>query len=255
MKLLVSISTYGEKNNQYLNKIIDEYRSFKKYEIDITVHGTIPLQRSDINFIEYKNPKTTVYFHRQEFVEKQDLYDIFLFSENDMLISENNIDLYLERDKKLPIDYSLGFLRFENTPENIKYLIDLWLNVPGYNYIKNNNIIIDNENYFSVTNPHQAAYVLSKEKLKYVINKSDYLIDGSEMGLETASSGIFTDWYLGTGILNKVIPLSKEEVERCLIEHLPGNHCNSPGINSNTPPEVFRSNCVTKQQLFERLKL
>lgn len=255
MKLLISISTYGEKNNQYLNKIIDEYKSYKNYSVDINVHGTHPLHRDDITFIKYENPKTTVYFHRDEFAKKQNDYDAFIFSENDMLIREETVDLYLEHEKKLPIDHCLGFIRFENTPEDIKYLIDLWTNVPAYDYIKNKNIEIENNRYFSITNPHQACYVLTKEKLKFVISNSDYLIDGSGVGLETASSGIFTDWYLGTGILKKIIPKSKEEIKKCFIEHLPGNHCNFPGINAETSPEKFRTSCATEQQLYDKLEL
>lgn len=255
MRLLISIATYGTKNIEYLNRVIDEYTSFKKYDVDIIVHGTVSPNRNDIEFVSHENPANTVFFHRKEFVEKQNDYDLYLFSEDDMLISEDTVDLYLNHEINLPINYCLGFIRFENTPENIKYLIDLWTNVSGYSFIKNSSINISDRLYFSITNPHQAAYLLTREKLKFVINNSDYLIDGSGVGLETASAGIFTDWYLGTGVINKVIPRSREEIKMCLIEHLPGNHCNSPGINADTPPEKFRKNCAPEHQLFETLNL
>lgn len=258
MKILISISTYGEKNNKYLNQVIDEYKSFKKYDTDIIVNGTIPLERKDITFVTHKNPKNTAYFHRKEFFEKQDDYDFFLFSENDMLIFEDSIDLYAQYENKLPENYCLGFLRFENTPEKVKYLIDLWLNVHGYDFIKNQCISINDESFFIVTNPFQSSYILSRKKLKYVIKNSNYLTTGDEFAsevIESASSGIFTDWGFQTGVINKVIPLSKDSIKKCFIEHLPGNHCNPPGINASTPPEVFRRNCVTEQQLFERLGL
>jgi hypothetical protein len=253
MKILVSIATYGEKNINYLNRVIDEYKSYKKYDIDISVHGTIPINRDDINFIQYENPKNTVFLHRAEFVDKQNDYDYFIFTEDDILIKEHTIDVYIKYDSLLPMNYSLGFLRYEKTPESIDYLIDLWLNLSNYNFIKNDNINIVGYNYFSVTNPHQSSYILSKDKLKYVISNSNYLTTGDDMGLESASSGIFTDWYLNTGVLHKILPLNKIDLEQCFIEHLPGNHCNPPGVNADHI--TFRNNTITKDLLFENLNL
>jgi hypothetical protein len=253
MKILVSIATYGIKNINYLNRIIDEYKSYKKYDIDITVHGTVHINRNDIKFIQYENPRNTVFLHRNEFVNKQNDYDYFIFTEDDILIKEHTLDIYVKHDNLLPLNYSLGFLRYEQTPESIDYLIDLWLNLVDYNYIKNNNIYVNNHKYFSVTNPHQSSYILSKNKLKYVITNSNYLTDGTGMGLESASSGIFTDWYLNTGVIHKILPMNKEYLEQCFIEHLPGNHCNEPGVN--TDPLTFRQNSVTKALLFEDLSL
>lgn len=247
MRILISIATYGTKNIEYLNKVIDEYISYKNYEVHIIVHGTHPLERSDIEFIKYENPKNTVFLHRSEFYKNRYDYDYYLFTEDDMLIKEDTIKMCLEYEDKIPINSCIGFLRFENTPENIKYLIDLWLNIDGYNYIKNKNIEINNTIYFSVTNPHQACYFISKNKLNYIIENTDYNIDGEQLGLESASSGIFTDWYLGTGVINKIIPVL--EIDKCLIEHLPGNHCNPPGVNST--PEIFKQNTVTINKLYK----
>lgn len=254
MKILVSIATYGIKNVEYLKRVIDEYKSFKNHDIDIIVHGTTPLNRNDITFITHEDPECTVYYHRNDFIEKQNEYDYFLFSEDDILISEQTIDTYIRYDSILPHDHCLGFLRYENTPEKIKYLIDLWLNVPGYDYIKSSCVQIDKHNYFTVTNPHQSCYILSQVKLKYTIANSRYIRDNCSMGLETSSSGIFTDWVLGGGPIQKVLPLSHSDLKKCLIEHLPGNHCNPPGINSSTPSAVFKTRVATETLLLEKLQ-
>jgi hypothetical protein len=238
MKLLISIATYGTKNFKYLNQVIDNYKTFKKYDIDIIVHGTIPLDRTDITFISHENPKNTVFFHRQEFVYNADNYDFFIFSEDDILINEYTLDMYIEFDTKLSINECLGFLRFERIYEDIhtKYLIDMW-KVPGHP-VSNTNINIGDEKYFSIINPHQSCYILNKDKLKFVINNSNYLIDSDTITtnvLESASSGIFVEWYHGTGVLRKLLPTDPTKFEKCLIEHLPGNHCNIP-INSESLP-------------------
>jgi hypothetical protein len=125
MKLLVSLSSYGDKNLQYLNHVIDVYKSYKKYDVTIDVHCTVKLNRDDVNEIVHDNPETTCLFHRQDFIRERDNFDLFLFAEYDMLIQEHCIDIFLKYDKLLLIDHCLGFIRYENTPEGIPYLIDL----------------------------------------------------------------------------------------------------------------------------------
>jgi hypothetical protein len=259
MKILISIATYGSKNLKYLNQIIDNYKSFTKYNIDIIVNGTDVIQRNDIKFIQHINPKNTVYFHRDEFVNNLNNYDLFIFSEDDILINEHTIDTYLKYDSKLPLNYILGFLRFERIREyaTTKYLIDMW-KIPGHP-ISGTTIKIENESYFSVINPHQSCYILTKDKLKHVIENSNYLIDYNTLGtniLEAASSGIFIEWYHGTGVFKKVLPTDIQVLEQCLVEHLPGNHMNFPpegellpGNNINYNPMDGRTTTYTLSNL------
>jgi hypothetical protein len=255
MKLLVSLSSYGDKNLHLMNQVIDTYKSFKKYEVNIDVHCTVPVNRSDINEIVHTNPPTTCLFHRKDFIHKQEDYDLFIFAEYDMLIKEECIDTYVKYDKILPEDYSLGFIRYENTPENDQYLIDLWQNIPNYNYIEDRSLKVNGVDYFTLNNVHQACYVLTQSKLKYVIKNTQYDVDSLQgHGPELASSGIFSKWPIGPrGIINKVLPLNFDDLNNCFIHHMADCHCNPPGVNSD--PMTFRSNTVTKSSLFTDLKI
>jgi hypothetical protein len=255
MKLLISLSSYGDKNLDLLNKAIEKYKSYKKYDVSIDVHCTVDLNRNDINQIVHENPKTTSLFHRKDFIRELENYDLFLFAEYDMVIEESSIDTYLKYDKQLPIDYCLGFIRYENTPENTKYLIDLWKNISGYNYISNLDLEIQNTKYFTTTNVHQACYLLTKQKLLYIINNTEYnYSDLGTLGVESSSSSIFSSWPLGPrGIINKVLPINKNDLLNCLIHHSADCHCNPPGVNST--PEVFRSNTITINELLSDLKI
>lgn len=255
MKLLVSLSSYGNKNLQYLNQVIDVFKSYQNYDVTIDVHCTVPIDRTDINQIIHDNPETTCLFHRSDFIREQDNYDLFLFAEYDMLIREHCIDTFLKYDKLLPIDHCLGFIRYENTPEQIPYLIDLWTNISSYSYIRDYNININDVSYFSLSNVHQACYVLTKDKLKYVIENIQF--DNSSLqghGPELASSGIFKHWPIGpAGIINKVLPINRDDLEKCFIHHMADCHCNPPGVNADYI--TFRNNTVTKGLLYENLNL
>jgi len=254
-KLLVSLSSYGSKNLQYLDHVIDVFKSYKNYDVTIDVHCTVALDRIDINQIVHDNPETTCLFHRTDFIREQNNYDLFLFAEYDMLIQEHCIDTFLKYDAQLPIDHCLGFIRYENTPENTTYLIDLWKNIHGYNYIRDYEINIDQNQYFSLTNVHQACYILTKDKLKYVIENTNYNVTSlSGNGPELASSGIFCHWPIGpAGIIYKVLPLNRVDLEKCFIHHMADCHCNPPGVNSDHI--TFRNNTITKDLLFENLSL
>ena len=255
MKLLVSLSSYGDKNLQYLNHVIDVYKSYKKYDVTIDVHCTVKLNRDDVNEIVHDNPETTCLFHRQDFIRERDNFDLFLFAEYDMLIQEFCVDTFLKHDTLLPIDYCLGFIRYENTPDQIQYLIDLWKNISGYDYIQNYNIALSGNEYFSLTNVHQASYILTRDKLKYVIENTDYNISSLDSnGPELASSGIFKHWPIGpAGTINKVLPINRDDLEKCFIHHMADCHCNPPGVNADHI--TFRNNTITKGLLFENLNI
>lgn len=254
MKLLISLSSYGDKNLHLLNRVVDEYKTYTKYDINIEVHCTVPVDRSDIVQTIHTNPSTTSLFHRQDFISKQDNYDLFLFAEYDMLIKESAIDTYLKHEKTLPINYCLGFIRYENTPEE-SYLIDLWRNIPGYNYIQDSLVELNGLKYFTLSNVHQAAYVVTRNQLKYIIANTQYDISSLDgYGPELASSGIFASWPIGPrGIMNKVLPLDRNDLENCFIHHTADCHCNEPGVN--TDPITFRNNTISKRMLFENLSL
>lgn len=259
MKILISIATYGTKNCKFLKRVVECYNSFNNHDITVHIHGTIDPQLPDSKFIEHVNPANTVYFHRNEFVDNLNKYDLFIFSEDDILVNEHTVNTYLKYDSKLPLNCTLGFLRFEQIREdaNIKYLIDMW-KVPGHP-IGEPDIKIENESYFSVINPHQSCYILTRDKLKYVIENSNYLIDYNTLGtniLEAASSGIFIEWYHGTGVLKKLLPTNIQVLEQCLVEHLPGNHMNVPpdgellpNNNTNYDPVQGRTTTYTLSEL------
>jgi len=255
MKLLVSLSSYGDKNLHYLDQVINAYKTYDKYDVTIDVHCTVPLQRNDINQIIHANPATTCLFHRHDFIREQDNYDLFLFSEYDILIKQSAIDTYLKYNNILPADHCLGFIRYENALDNNKtYFIDWWI-TPDYNYIERDHISIYNKEYFTVKNPHQACYLLTKDKLKYIINNTNFNLSNlGSLGIESSSSSIFSNWTAGPrGIIQKVYPKDKKDIENILIHHMPDIHVNDPGVNSSA--EMYRNTTVFLEKLYQNFNL
>jgi hypothetical protein len=236
--LLISISNFGDKQLDYLNTAINEYRSYQKYDVTINVHSTVQIPRDDINVILHDPQKTErlAYLHRQEFIDKSNYYDLFMYAENDVLIKEDAIDTYLKYDELLPPNHCLGFISYEKYPpdENL-YLFNLWPKVfhapsklntedkmTGTSYITSKEICVDGNWYFILTSVCQNCYLLTKDKLHTVMKVPGYArTDWPNM--ETSHCGIFTNWCHSDGILYKVHTRNLEDLKKCTIQHLPGN--------------------------------
>jgi hypothetical protein len=270
IKLLVSIPNYGDQNLKYLDTVVDEYRSYKNYDVTINVHSTVPIPRNDINVIQYDpfTVSTLLYKHRQEFVDKKDDYDLFLAADNDVLIKEDAIDVYLKHDKILPANHCLGFIAYEMYPGNENlYFFHLWPTVyhqpakfntedrmTGTSYLTSKEMCIEGNWYFMLTSACQQSYLLTKEKLNIAINTSGYLkSDWPVAPKETAYAGIWTNWCHADGVLYKVHTRNVEDLQKCLIHHLPNLHT---GIyNSKSSVADALANMVTWNTLKADLNL
>jgi len=229
-KLRVSIANYSDKQLNYLNKVIDEYRSYKNYEVDINIHSTILIGRNDVKTTLHDASGKMVYFHRQEFIDCRNDYDLYLYSENDMLIKEDTMDTFVKYSKILPIDHALSFIRYEKiNNEGEMYFPDLW---PHVGHVKSPWYVINETPYFILTNPHQCYWLLTKESLNHSIDNTNFLING-DPGTETASTGVYEGWPHGgaNGVIKRVWTLNKDDLMKCFVHHLPNWHCIHPTIS------------------------
>ena len=116
MKVLVTIANYGTGNDRYLARVLDEYRRMRD-KIDIVVTSNLVKNLGkDVEVVvglPRKNPRSLAFAHKQIFADRRDDYDLFVYLEDDILISQRNIDAFLEMTKILPENECAGFLRTE----------------------------------------------------------------------------------------------------------------------------------------------
>ena len=114
MKVLVAIANYGSKNQAYLERLVNEYKSMS-YDIDIVVLSNIPKELSpDIEVrvgLPAKNPWSLPFRHKELFAERIDEYDLFIYSEDDTLIKQENIEAFVRVQEILSENEIAGFLR------------------------------------------------------------------------------------------------------------------------------------------------
>lgn len=230
LKVLICISSYGDKNDKYLKQVVDNFRSYNnnKYDITIIVDSTVGTAPLGLDIDEWRVYPPDVgealaWKHRDAHLDAIDDFDLFVYSENDMLIPERAFDKWVEFDKENGPHYSLGFHRYE-IKDNEKVLVDHAWDYPPifWTYVK-----IDDVVYPVVRNLHQGCFILSKDQLQLQIDSKNpafhktmsyYLFYGP---LETAATGPFINRTIA-----KVVPPDPEEFDDLLILHMPNKYVN-----------------------------
>ncbi len=218
---------------KYINRIIDETN---KYEIktDLYIHTNKEDLKTD-NLNTYSNGNLNIIWHdltkithpfyltwscRPILHSQRDLYDYFMYIEDDMLVPYTAIKYWLKHSNDLiKLKYNLGFIRIE-TENNIEFCTDLYdehldtiINLNDIIYCVNNK------------NPYCAFWIYSKEEFNNFINSGFYqcyTINGygtreqSAIGLHGKS----THYYKET-----VIPIVDNKLDLdCRIYHMPNNY-------------------------------
>jgi len=125
MKILVTIANYGMKNVEYAKQLIQEYRSMP-FDVDIFVLSEAPKNYGpDVTVLvglPSKDPWSLPFAHKQLFAKNVDKYDLFIHTEDDTLIRQENIIAFLKATEAIDDKFIPGFIRYELYPNGKKKL-------------------------------------------------------------------------------------------------------------------------------------
>jgi 2-polyprenyl-3-methyl-5-hydroxy-6-metoxy-1,4-benzoquinol methylase len=216
MKLLVAIANYGTGNDQYLLKVLDELRQMKS-DVDCVVTSNITKNVGrDVEVIvglPSKDPRSLPFAHKKVFADRSREYDLFLYTEDDILIKQQNIDALMRATVHLAEGEVAGFIRSETDKEGNIYFPDIHYH---YHWQPESVVTRGEYTFASFTNLHSGCYLLTKEQLARVIASGGFLVrphEGQYEPLETAA----TDPYTQCG-LRKLICIS--HIEDFIVPHL-----------------------------------
>jgi 2-polyprenyl-3-methyl-5-hydroxy-6-metoxy-1,4-benzoquinol methylase len=230
MKLLVAIVNYGTANDAYLSRVLDEYRSMRGYRIDIVVTSNIAKNLgSDVEVVTglpAKDPKSLAFAHKRVFAERKDAYDLFLYAEDDNLMTQRNIDAFVRVTDVLPDGEIAGFLRTEKDRQG-----KLYFSEPHYHYHWDAGSVYSKDGYTFAffTNEHAGCYLLTKEQLRRAVQSGGYLVPFHHHRyppLETAA----TDPYTQCGF-KKMICIS--HLDDFLVPHLSAKYAGNGAQSSD----------------------
>jgi len=210
MKIKVAIANYGSDQLQYLSEVLKEFRSFTKHSVDIMVYTTVPVE-ANYKLFEPSIGKALPFACREDMAAALSTYDLFLYVENDMLITEDNIDAFLEHQAQLEAHQISGFYRYELNA-GVKLLLDLnpfWGKLVAKHY----------DEHFTVVNEHQGCWLLTRQQLSHCIESGNFLVAAHYGPYGMLEQGA-TDPYNNCQ-LEKLLPNNLDLLERLQIRHLP----------------------------------
>ncbi len=226
MKILVAIANYGSKNMGFLSAVIKEYQSMP-YRIDIVVLSNIPKKLGP--GIEVKvglpsrNPWSLPFGHKKLFAERANNYDLFIYSEDDTLVTQNNIRAFLDVTRILPEHELAGFLRYEKDSLGKKYYSTVHSH---FHWVPGSVKSIGDYTFARFTNDHSACYILTRKQLKMAIDSGGYLVGPHDERYDLLVTAA-TDPYTQCG-LSKAICIS--HLKDFEIHHLPGVYIRKLGL-------------------------
>ena len=216
-KILVAIASFGTKNDRYLARVIEEYRSMP-YHVNVVVFSNIykdlgPAIEVRVGLPD-KNAWSLPFGHKQLFAERLDEYDLFIYAEDDILITERNIEAFLAVSPSLPDGVIAGFVRAERDNTGGLHFDPV---ESHFHWDPASVQVIGDDTYAYHTNEHSACFLLTQQQLKSAIHSGGFLV-GPYEGRYDMLCCAATDPYTRCGF-KKLICLTR--LEDFTVYHLP----------------------------------
>jgi 2-polyprenyl-3-methyl-5-hydroxy-6-metoxy-1,4-benzoquinol methylase len=228
LSILVALASYGTSNDRYLERLIREYQSMP-FSIDIVVLSNI--EKKSAAGVECRvglptsNPWSLPFAHKKLFADHASKYDLFIYSEDDILVTEENIRAFLDVTTALQHDEIAGFLRIEKGANGEANYPDI------HAYFHWDPTSVRSRGRYTLahfTNEHAACYVLTQEQLKRAINSGGFLVEPHEEGYDLLCTAA-TDPYTQCGF-KKLVPVS--HIDDFTVHHLSNKYVGRVGVSA-----------------------
>jgi len=226
MRILVAIANHGTKNAAYLERLLAEYRSLP-FEVRVIVLSDLPKDLGpDVEVVigaPTKDPWSLPFKHKKIFAENADAYDLFIYSEDDTLLTQKNIEAFLRVSNCLPDDKLAGFLRYEVDPAGKRTFSTVHSH---FHWVPSSLEYYQGNTFAGFTNEHAACYLLLQRQLNRAIASGGFLVPPHAEHYDLLVTAA-TDPYTQCGF-KKVICIS--EIEDFVIHHLPNQYLGRMGL-------------------------
>lgn len=218
MKLLVAITSFNQREEKYLARVLSNYSSsFSDCDVNyvITTHysPTIEFPNNTTHFITSSCDKP--YMHcwaNQSYINSNfKEYDYIINTDSDIMVSRSNLDYYISESKIMGEKYIPGFLTAEMPDSGSPYLISM--NQPCWV-----NVTYKTGSYIVPMNKHSAGMICDTVRYEYSYSHS-FAKSPVSHSLYNYNDVARTDIYIN-GDFTKLVNVSGS----CLFQHLPNKY-------------------------------
>jgi len=199
------------------------------FDVDIVVLSNLPKKvapsvETVVVDLKGKDPWSLPFAHKQIFADGLNDYDLFIYSEDDTLVTERNVRAFVEASGALSENEIPGFLRFEQGQDGQINYCDVH---GGYHWDPQS---LGSRGKYTVaffTNEHAACYLLTRQQLRRAVDSGGYLV-GPHQGKYDLLCTAATDPYTQCGF-KKMICIS--HLDDFLLHHLPNRYVGNLGVD------------------------
>jgi len=229
MKVLVAIANYGSFRFGYLDRVIRAYQGMP-FQTTIVLHSDrlkrVPGGVELVVGMPAPNPHSLPFAHKTLFAERVRDFDLFVYSEDDILIEGHHLTAFLKAAELLPEDEVPGFFRYEYGPDGHIWYVDAH---PPYDWVARSVRRHGEYVFGSFSNEHSGCYVLTQAQMERAIRSGGYLAPPHRAFYEMRESAA-TDPYTRCGLAKR---LCLSHWREFLVHHLPNSYAGALGTRAD----------------------
>jgi hypothetical protein len=220
MKILAAVANYGPFRSGCLDRLIDSLQRMP-WRVDIVLHSDRPKEVPDgvslVVGLPTEDPCSLPFAHKQLFAERQGEYDLFLYSEDDILIGADNVSAFLEATEVLPDGEIAGFFRYELDEQGNRSYPDAH---PPFDWVPDSVRTRGRFTFASFSNYHSACYLITRRQLARAVRSGGYLVPAHATWYDLQVTAA-TDPYRQCGMSRR---LCISHLDCFLVHHMPNNY-------------------------------
>jgi 2-polyprenyl-3-methyl-5-hydroxy-6-metoxy-1,4-benzoquinol methylase len=226
MKILVILANFGTKNDAFMQRLLEEYTSMP-FDVHPVLLTNVPKNLGEKVEVVVQpptgDPWSFPFPHKKMMADHADDYDLFIYSEDDTLITEKNIDAFLKATEVLRDNEIAGFIRSERGADGQAYF-----STAHYHFHWDPISVVSRsgQTFAFFTNEHSACFILTRDQLKRAIDSGGFLVKPHQEKYDLLVSAA-TDPYTQCGF-RKLINISR--FEDFVLPHLPNKYVGKLGL-------------------------
>ena len=208
-----------------MNRVVAEYRKLKDAdELVVLSDKKKPVRDAEVVAgLPSRDPHSLPFAHRKVFAENAEKYDLFIYAEDDTLLTERHIKAFLSTQAKLQADEILGFVRSETSPAGQKYITSI-----HHHFRWRPETLVERHGdlFAELSNLHSGCFIVTRRQLLQAIASGGFLVEphAERYGMLEAAA---TDVYTQCG-LRRLICVSR--IRDFVVPHLPNKYYTNMGI-------------------------